>query len=122
VGPGLGPAAGQHAALPELGLSDVVQEPDSLVREVTFRARTPQDERFHWYHVGRMQASADVHFWAHHSWRLCQHLAVAYDASRPTQRTYDVHVSLKLQGPAYVAGSTKENAFAIDRVILVQVD
>jgi hypothetical protein len=115
-------AAGQHDALPEFGLSDVVRQPAFLARAVVERDDVPQDERFHWYHVGRMQASADVHFWAHHSWRLCQHLAVAYDALRPTQRTYDVHVSLKLEGPAYVPGSTKENAFVIDRVILVQVD
>jgi hypothetical protein len=114
--------AGQHDAPPEFGLSDVVQEPDFLVREVLARESIPRDERFHLYLAGRMKATPDMHFWAHHSWRLCQRLAIAYDASLPQQRTYDVYVSLKLEGPAYVPGSAKANAFSIDRLILVQAD
>ncbi|MBM3500114.1 MAG: hypothetical protein FJX74_15770 [Armatimonadetes bacterium] len=114
--------AGQHDALPEFGLSDVVQEPDFLAREALTRERIPQDEQFHLYPVGRMKASPDMHFWAHQSWALAQRLSAAYDASLPEQHTYDVYVSLRLEGPTYVPGSTQRSAFSIDRLILVQAD
>jgi len=35
--------------------------------------------------------------------------------------TYEVYASIKIEGPAYVPGSTKPNAFSIDRLILVEV-
>jgi hypothetical protein len=62
-----------------------------------------------------------MYFWAHHSWRLSQRLHMGYDSSVPDQKTYDVHASIKFEGPAHVPGSTRRDAFSVDRIILVEI-
>jgi hypothetical protein len=68
-----------------------------------------------------MKGSASMYLWAHASWRLNQRLHMAYNSALPNQKMYDVYVSIKLEGPAYVPGSAKENSFSIDRIVLVEV-
>jgi hypothetical protein len=46
---------------------------------------------------------------------------MTYNSALPKQKMYDVYVSIKLEGPAYVPGSAKESSFSIDRIILVEV-
>jgi hypothetical protein len=111
----------EHEKPPEFGVSDCEQTPKFLVRRVLSPKEIPTDERYHWYRIGRMQATPSMYFYAHHSWVFDQRLYAAYNAALPEQKFYDVHVSLKLEGPAYVPGSTKENAFSIDRLILEEV-
>ena len=41
----------------------------------------------------------------------------AYRATSPNA-SYDVYISIKVQGPSYVPGSTREDAFLVDRVIV----
>jgi len=83
--------------------------------------KVPRDEAYHFYLAGRMKGSPTLYLWAHASWRLSQRLRMAYNPALPDQKTYDVYVSLKLEGPAYVPGSARENSFSVDRVILVEV-
>jgi len=71
-------------------------------------------------HNGRMKATPTQYFWAHHSWRLSQRLGMAYNSALPEQPTYDVYASIKVEGPGYVPGSTRMNAFSVDRIILVE--
>jgi hypothetical protein len=110
----------KHERPPEFGLSDTVQTPQFLVRRRLTRSEMPADEKYHWQYVGRMQATPTMYFYAHHSWVFDQRLFAAYNAALPEQKHYDVYVSLKLEGPAYVPGSNKKNAFSIDRLILVE--
>jgi hypothetical protein len=111
---------GQHDQLPKFGLFQ--ENPRILVTQVIDREKIPKDEKYHFYLVGRMKGSPNIYFWAHRSWRLAQRLFMSYDSSLPDQKTYDVYASIKLEGPSYVPGSSKTNAFLIDRLILVEVE
>lgn len=110
---------GDHAKAAQLGLYD--NQTKLLVKQIVAAERVPKDEQYHLHLAGRMKATSSMYFWAHHSWRLSQRLQMSYDSSLPEQKTYDVYASVKLEGPAYVPGSTKTNAFSIDRIILVEV-
>jgi hypothetical protein len=112
-------SAGHHALPPQFGLYD--NQSKLRLKQVLAADRVPHDEQYHLHLVGRIQATTSMYFWAHASWRLSQRLHMAYDASLPEQKTYDVYASVKLEGPAYVPGSTRANAFSIDRLILVEV-
>jgi hypothetical protein len=110
---------GRHDTAPKLGLFD--NQSRELVEQVIPEDEVPQDEKYHFHLAGRMKGSSSVYFWAHASWRLSQRLSMVYNSGLPEQKTYDVYASIKLEGPAYVAGSAKENSFSIDRLILVEV-
>jgi len=110
----------EHEKPPQFGLSDTQQPPKFLVRRVLAPDEIPADEQYHWHYVGRMQATPTMYFYAHHSWVFDQRLFAAYNAALPDQKHYDAYVSLKLEGPAYVPGSKKPNAFSIDRLLLVE--
>lgn len=111
--------AGQHDKGPEFGLYD--GQSKELVKKVPARADISKDEKYHFYPAGQMKGSSNLHFWAHHSWRLAQCLNMTYNSALPEQVTYEVHASMKFEGPAYVPGSTRTNAWSIDRLVLVEV-
>lgn len=113
---------GIHNIAPEFGLSDCVSKPKFLCKQVIEKDKIPQDEKYHWYKIGKMQATPTMYFYAHHSWGLAQRLLTTYNGALPDQNFYDAYVSLKLEGPAYVKGSKKQNAFTIDRLIFVQLE
>ena len=110
---------GQHDKPLEFGLYD--DRSKELIKKTMTPAEIPHDEKYHFYSAGRIKGSPNLHFWAHHSWRLAQRLNVTHNSTRPEQATYEVYLSLKLEGPAYVPRSTKPNACSIDRLILVEV-
>ena len=119
---GQSPRPVDHSRPPEFGLSDAVSDPKFLLKRVLKPDEIPRDEQYHWYLIGRMQMTTDMYFYGHHTWIFDLPLRpLAYNAALPDQKRYDAHVSLKLEGPAYVPGSNKENAFSIDRIILVEV-
>jgi hypothetical protein len=111
--------AGNHDPLPVFGLFD--NQSKELIEQVILREEIPQDEKYHFHFVGRMKATPTMYFWAHRSWLLSQRLLMAYNSALPEQNTYEVYASIKLEGPAYVPGSTRMNAFSIDRLILAEV-
>ncbi len=110
-------AAGDHTQVPKLGLYDPATG-QVQTRRIELSA-LPTDERYHWYLVARARATPQLTLWAHHSWWLSTPLTVAMNGSRATQRDFDVYASVKLEGPAYVPGSSKVSAFSIDRLLLV---
>jgi len=71
--------------------------------------------------VGRFTCGPKASLWVHWSWFITQSIAAAYNPLDP-DNSYDVYVSLKVQGPAYVDGATEENAIFLDRIILVKCD
>ena len=58
--------------------------------------------------------------WLHRSWFLQQNLGYLFRKNDPLNNEWTIYVSLKFTGPAYVAGSKKENAFYMDRILLVR--
>ena len=110
-----------HTHPPSFGLSDCVSQPKFRVSKELAQEEIPTDEGYHWHLAGRMQATPTMYFYAHHSWIFDHPLRMAYNAALPDQNVYDVYFSMKLEGPAYVPGSERKNAFSIDRIILVEV-
>lgn len=83
------------------------------------KADVPRDEKFHWYYAGRTRIYSDeTRLWLHWSWTLSFSLKKALTADFLNQY-YDVYVSLKLQGPSYVAGSKKPDSVRVDQIVLV---
>lgn len=79
----------------------------------------PQDEKYHWYKVGRFAVTNGTLLWAHWTWLLSVDLDRVYDSAEQ-DHSRDVWVSLKVTGPAYVKGSKQPNAISLDRVIVVK--
>ncbi len=84
----------------------------------------PQDEKYHWVKVGNIKIGPQTRLWGHGSWHMAIYLRNAFVAADGIAETdnpnyYDVWVSIRFQGRAYVKNSTKPNAVYIDRVVLV---
>lgn len=87
---------------------------------VTLKGKdVPQDEKYHWYKIGRFPVTNGVIVWAHWTWYLGVSLDRACDPAA-SDHNWDIWTSLKLTGPAYVKGSAKPNAVSIDRIVLVK--
>ena len=57
--------------------------------------------------------------WFHHTWLMSAKLDKVFDSQDPA-REYDVFVSVKFQGSAYVKASAKPNALRVDRMVFVR--
>lgn len=85
----------------------------------------PQDEKYHWILIDRFKIGPMTRIWAPGSWHMGIQLKDAFtiadgieEANNPNY--FDVWVSIRFQGPAYVKGSAKENAVYIDRAALIR--
>ena len=89
-------------------------------RIYTILKTVPQDEKYHWYQLnGKISLLPKSYFWAH-GWAIQADTSHWYTLSDgdPRDNTWDeVWVSAKFTGPAYVKGSTKENAIWVDMVV-----
>ncbi len=83
------------------------------------RESLPLDEKFHYYPVGKVTLPPKSYVWAHPSWEIQRNLDEFYE-NIGTSNDYEIFVSLKVQGPLYVEGSTKENAVMLDRILLIR--
>ncbi len=84
-------------------------------------ADVPQDEKYHWYKVGRFAVTDGTLLWAHWTWLLSVPLDRVYNPAEQDHER-DIWVSLKVTGPAYVKESQQPNAVSLDRVIVVKED
>lgn len=82
-------------------------------------ADVPQDEKYHWYKVGRFPVTDGTLLWAHWTGLLSVPLDRVYDPAEQKHER-DIWVSLKVTGPAYVKDSKQPNAVSLDRVIVVK--
>ena len=88
--------------------------------EVWFKAKAdvPQDEKFHLYRVGRSALLKGFYVWFDPTWRYrCWEKTIGI-----VPEEWDVWVSAKFTGPAFVEGSTEENRVLFDRVLFVKPD
>lgn len=93
----------------------------NLARRVLLKKDLPQDEKYHFYRIGRVNLSKRTTFFAHRSWAMQQNLNKFYNADDAKKNLVEVYVSVKFTGPAYVKNSTKENGIFIDRIVLLHV-
>ena len=83
----------------------------------------PKDEKYHLYLIGRTLPNGfeKQYLWGHRSWGL--HIDKLYaELWNPVDpsREYDIYISCKLTGPAYVKGSKSENAVYVDKLVAVK--
>ena len=86
---------------------------------LTFKtqADVPQDEKYHLYRLGRATIMTPLYLY-YSAWAFRGYLTTL--GIVPEDR--DIWLSVKFQGPTFVAGSTKENAILIDRAFEVKDD
>ena len=84
------------------------------------REKTPKDEKFHLYKIGRVTLSAHSYLWTQPSWFIQRPLDEFYEPMSDELNTFDAYISIKVEGPVYVDGSTKQSSFSCDRMILVK--
>ena len=88
------------------------------------KSELPQDEKFHWYKIPQsLIIGNSTQFWAD-GWWLTFDLSSAYIFADGAEHIneWDVWFSAKFTGPAFVKGSEKGNAIAVDMVVLVRPD
>ncbi len=83
----------------------------------------PNDEAYHLIYVGRVRRRGDQKqiLWAHWTWkmRIDRFLDPLWNQADPN-REYDLYISCKQTGPAYVPGSKRENAVYVDKIVAVK--
>ena len=67
--------------------------------------------------MGKVTLTKNCVFFAHPTWAMQLDLDRYYRTG--TDNTFEVFVSFKFEGPAYVKGSKKPNKVSVDRVLLV---
>ncbi len=107
-----------HSKEPAFGLIDLKTKKRPFTTRIP-AAEIAQDEKYHLYKLGRSKLTPDMRLWGHFTWHMSCPLGKCFDSMDPDAE-YDVYVSLKLQGPAYVKDSKKENAFLVERIFLVK--
>ncbi len=117
-------AAGEHAVALGQGRPDEQKLPllvrihDEQAQENwgTFTLDTaPQDEAYHWYHVGTAPLNGHCILW----FNVYLVMPLSWAAVPPPSNEKEVWVSLKFTGPAYVKSSTQPNQILIDQVVAV---
>ena len=89
---------------------------------MTFRLNDiPQDEKYHWYKMGKYKIGRRSFLWGFF-WRMLVYLEPFW-AQADGVENYNVWtfwISVKITGPAYVKNSTKPNRIFLDRIILTK--
>ncbi len=83
------------------------------------KTELPQDEKYHFYYLGRTALTDMCVLWVHWTWWMSIRLGKVYDHLNSTME-YDVYLSVKFQGPSYVSGSTQQDAVRVDRAVFVR--
>lgn len=82
-----------------------------------------QDEKYHLYYLGRCVPPLHHRLMAygHRTWRmpLTRLFANMLNPQDP-DREYEIYVSCKMTGPAYVKGSKKEDAVYVDKIVVIR--
>ncbi|NMA20914.1 MAG: DUF4838 domain-containing protein [Lentisphaerae bacterium] len=82
----------------------------------------PKDEKYHFYPMGRVTLSKQAFLYMNWTWHLQKSLQGVYTSPEVYGNKVEIFVSLKVQGPAYVPGSTQENLYAVDRLVICRGD
>jgi hypothetical protein len=91
-------------------------------KEIAFDVpKIPADEKYHWYKVGTFDVGPGT-FVHGFFWLMKADISSAYGNADGLAdfNKWEVWVSAKYTGPAYVAGSTKPNQIFWDQVVLVR--
>ncbi len=107
----------KHDRLPVFGAYDFGNR--KSLCQLQFRPEDiPQDEKYHFFRIGKIRPAEKAYIYGHWSWRL-QYFLYGRFAPEEFDKEYEVWVSAKFTGPAYVKGSKKANGFYFNQAILV---
>ena len=87
-----------------------------------FNKNIPQDEKYHWYKIGKAKLEAGSFLWGFY-WGMNCRLGDLYqrdDGLPEDTNVWEIWVSFKVTGPRYVKGSTKKDELYMDQVMLVK--
>lgn len=103
----------------ELAVYDKVNR-KYLLRKSVSGKDYPQDEKYHWYKVGKTHLTVKTQLIFHSSWSLSQSCGNdVYDPLEPDAE-YEIYASIKLTGPSYVKNSRKPDGVYLDRVVFLE--
>jgi hypothetical protein len=92
----------------------------TLASRIIAKSSLPQDEKYHFYRIGKISASKKITVFAHNSWAMQQSFTQFGSAADPRENSLEVYVSIKFTGKAYVKNSAKENGVFIDKIVFVK--
>ncbi len=86
-----------------------------------FQDEIPLDEKYHWYRLGRFDLGQHSFAWGFFWYTRCD-LSNFYQVADGVRdaNVWEIWVSAKFTGPAYVPGSKKKNEVYWDQVMLVR--
>ena len=86
-----------------------------------FKQDIPQDEKYHWYKLGNYELGSDSFAWGFF-WNTRCDLSGLWSPADGLQdfNLWELWVSIKITGPAYVNDSTRKNEIYWDQVMLVK--
>lgn len=101
-----------------IGIYDYASR-DSISRDL--RKIIPNDEKYHWYKIGTYNIRQGSFVWIYY-WRCLCPLGSVWqpDDGMPGLNVWEIWVSLKFTGPAYVKGSKQPDRIWWDQVLLVK--
>ena len=96
-----------------------MQRKRDLIKYTFKPGMIPQDEKYHLHKIGTLKKghSGKLAGWIHWTWGM-QFPTGKLDKNKQ----YDVYVSLKITGPAYVRGSSSPSAVMCDKVVFAERD
>lgn len=117
------PGKGQQLSQIRCGVYDRKTKETTLSRQIV-PPPAYLDEKYHWIHLGKARVGPETILWLPYDWSGAFHLWDYFrfcDGAKEDLNWYDVWISCKFQGPAYVKGSVRPNGFYYDRLILKNI-
>jgi hypothetical protein len=96
---------------------------DSFTFKITAEM-LPADGKYHWVKLGKIHIGRDSIFWFPGSWRVWETLRDHYtlaDGQEVDPNWFEMWVSMAVDGPVFIPGSTAPKAIKLDRYMLRRV-
>ncbi len=108
----------------EFGIYDHILK-EVVLRKVLKPEEIAQDGKYHLYRIGKFipDGRHRLTMWGQASWGLhLSDLVRQVWSAVDSDRMYEVYLSCKMTGPAYVKGSKEKNAVSVDKAVFVKLD
>ena len=97
-----------------------VYDADTKTGQTFSISNIPQDEKYHWHKLGDVRIGRTGNFWMPRDWLVNVWLRDYYmmcDGMSIDPNWYELWVSIKVQGPTNVKGSSKPDGLYLDRLV-----
>ncbi|NMA42150.1 MAG: DUF4838 domain-containing protein [Oligosphaeraceae bacterium] len=112
------PRADNYHRLPlDVGIYNNTTKKSELLKNFS-KEELAQDEKFHYYSLGRHKITQGMMCWIHWSWQVSLKLDYAYTPD--SEEKHEVLVSMKVTGEPYVTGSKSKPDIFVDRILILK--